>query len=68
MAHRGADSRRPCASSRERHGGSGPDHSPERIIGDRIVDVSVAIQRQRSTIQSIQKQWRFHKYNSLIEW
>ena len=45
-------------SSRERNGGSGPDHSPERIIRDRIVDVPVAIQRQIPTIQTIQKQWR----------
>ena len=57
----------PRTSSRERDGGSGPDHSPERIIVDRIVDVTVVVQRQIPTIQTIQKQWRFHKYSSLIE-
>ena len=48
--------------------GSGPDHSPERIIGDRIVDVPMAIQRQIPTIQTIQQQWRFHEYSCLTEW
>ena len=42
-------------SSRERNGGSGPDHSPERIIRDRIVDVTVMVQRQIPTIHTIQK-------------
>ena len=55
-------------SSRERDGGSGPDHSPERVIADRIVDVPVASQRQIPTIRTIQIQWRFHRYSSLIEW
>ena len=50
-------------SSRERNGGSGPDHSPERVIRDRVVDVPVAIQRQIPTIRTIQKQWRFHRYS-----
>ena len=55
-------------SSRERNGGSGPDHSPERIIRDRIVDVTVVVQRQIPTSQTIQKRGRFYKYSSLIEW
>ena len=52
-------------SSRERNGGSEPDHSPERIIGDRIVDVTMVVQRQIPTIQTIQKQWRFYKLQFL---
>ena len=43
-------------SSRERKGGSGPDHFPESVIKDRIVDVPVMVQRQIQTIQTIQKQ------------
>ena len=54
--HRGADSRRVRTSSRERDGGSGPDHSPERVIVDRIVDVTMVVQHQIPTIQTIQKQ------------
>ena len=42
-------------SSRERNGGSEPDHSPERIIGDKIVDVTMVVQRQIPTIQTIHK-------------
>ena len=41
-----------CTSSRETNGGNEPDHSPERIIRDKIVDVTMVVQRQIPTIQN----------------
>ena len=43
----------PRTSSRETNGGNEPDHSPERIIRDKIVDVTVMVQRQIPIIQTI---------------
>ena len=57
-AHRGADSRCPRISSRERNGGSGPDR--RRCNSDGAPPYQPSRQ--------LKKQWRFYKYSSLIEW
>ena len=54
----------PRTSSRERYGGSGPDHSPET----ELLMYQWRYNAKDEQSRQFKKQWWFYKYSSLIEW
>ena len=42
--------------------------SSDSVLSDRTVEVPGVIQRRVPTVQTVQKRWKRHRLNSLIEW